>query len=288
MALGFFTAAGITLVRGRKLGLGFDAVFTLTLVACIASLVGARAWYVATHLSAYHRWFELFLSGGMDLQAGGIAAGIAAVLLALYARPLFRPLGPGAGTLALLCASAVTGLLAARIASLHHLVPIDPFAPGDGGLAFFGGLALAVPACMLAAVRLRIPIPAGADACAPGILAGAAVGRVGCFLNGCCFGRPAHGILAPGGRIPTQLIEAGFTATVAAILVLLFPEPRNGRTAAVAILAYCTARFSLEFLRDDTTSAFPGFTANQAAALAIALPAVWLALRRSSQGTAAA
>jgi phosphatidylglycerol:prolipoprotein diacylglycerol transferase len=289
MALGFFAAAGLTLVRGRKHGMGFDAVFSFTLVACIAALVGARAWYVATHVPLYRPWFEAFHLGGMNPRAGGIAALVVAALIALYARPWLRLLGAGPGTIAVLSASAIAGLLVARIASLHEHVPIDPFAPADGGLAFFGGFVLSIPACLLVASRYGIPPSTGADACAPGILAGTSLGRIGCFLNGCCFGRPAHGPLCPGDRIPTQLIEAFFTASVALAILALAPEPRTGRTAAVAILAYCFARFTLEYFRDDTTGALPGLTANQAASLAVALPAAaWLLLRRPSRGPAAA
>ena len=288
VALGFGAAAFVTWLRHRSRGFDFDAVFTLSLVTCLTGLVGARAWYVATHAVVYADWFRYFSRGGMDLTAG-LWAGLAVVgLILLYARPLLRPLGPGPGTIALLSAGLVTALLASRIAALHERVDADPFDPRGGGLAFFGGLALAVPGCALAARSRGIPFSVAADAAAPGLLAACALGRIGCFLNGCCAGVVCHSPLCPGERVPTQLIEAAFTAVLAAVLVAAAPPPRTGRTAAFALLAYCFARFGLEFLRDEP-GFFAGFTASQCASLAaFAATCSWLALRRSPAEPAAA
>lgn len=282
VAAGFLAAAILTWARHRDRGFSADTVFTLTLAACVAGLAGARAWYVATHPGLYSDWFSGFHRGGMDATAGLAAGAVALVLLVLYARPVFRPLGPGPGSVALLSASLVAGLLAARIASLHRLVEADPFDPFGGGLAMFGGLVAGSAACAAVARARGIPLAVAADVAAPALLAAASLGRLGCFLNGCCTGIPATGPLCPGGRVPTQLIEAAFTAACAAALVAFAPQPGTGRTAAFAVLAYCTARFSLEFLRVEPPFV-AGLTASQAAALALAVPAAaWLAARRPS------
>ncbi|KAF0245337.1 MAG: phosphatidylglycerolprolipoprotein diacylglycerol [Planctomycetota bacterium] len=280
VALGFGAAALLTWLRHRNRGFDFDAVFTMALVACVAGLVGARAWYVATHLSVYGEWFRNFSTAGMDVPAGLWAGLVAVGLLVLYARQLLRPLGPGPGVVALLSAGLITALFAARIAALHGRVDADPFDPRGGGLAFFGGLTLAVPACALVARSRGIPFGAAADATSPGLLAACALGRVGCFLNGCCTGIAVKGPFCPGDRVPTQLIEATVTAALAFALLAFAPPPRSGRTAAIAALAYCATRFGLEFLRDEPR-VLPGLTASQAASLALAaLVATWLALRR--------
>lgn len=280
VAAGYLAAAALTWARYRDRGFSADTVFSLTLAACVAGLAGARAWYVATHPGLYSAWFAGFHHGGMDPTAGLVAGAAALVLLALYARPLFRPLGPGAGSVAVLSASLITGLLAARISALHGLVDADPFDPFGGGLAMFGGLVAGSAACALVVRSRRIPLAVAADAAAPALLAAASLGRLGCFLNGCCAGVPAQGPLCPGGRVPTQLIEAAFTAACAAALVAFAPRPGSGRTAALAVLGYCAARFALEFLRVEPPFV-AGLTASQAAALALAVPAAaWLAVRR--------
>ena len=58
----------------------------------------------------------------------------------------------------------------------------------SGGLTYYGGLILATPACILYGLRHKIPILRGMDIIAPCLMIGLGVGRVGCFLNGCCFG----------------------------------------------------------------------------------------------------
>lgn len=288
VAIGYFAAAGLTWALHRRRGFDFDTVFTLTLVAAVTALVGARAWHVLTHLDDYRDWFSRAPTAGMDATAGFVAAGATAVLLALYARPALRPLGPAFGSFAVLCAATIVGLFAARIRAAHAVVANDPFSTTEGGLAFFGGLAAAVPACSLAAWRRGLPFPLAADAVAPGLLAGCALGRIGCFLHGCCGGVAASGPLCPGGHVPAQLIEATLTAAFAAVLVFAAPPPRTGRTAALAALFYCAVRFALEFVREEPPFV-ASFTASQAAALAVALPAAaWLAARRPPAEPAAA
>ena len=58
----------------------------------------------------------------------------------------------------------------------------------SGGLTFYGGLILAAPVVMIYMVRKKVPIRTAMDLCAPCITLGLAIGRIGCFLNGCCYG----------------------------------------------------------------------------------------------------
>jgi phosphatidylglycerol---prolipoprotein diacylglyceryl transferase len=58
----------------------------------------------------------------------------------------------------------------------------------SGGLTFYGGLILAAPAVAFYFVYKKIPLRAAMDLSAPCITLGLAIGRIGCFLNGCCYG----------------------------------------------------------------------------------------------------
>jgi phosphatidylglycerol---prolipoprotein diacylglyceryl transferase len=58
----------------------------------------------------------------------------------------------------------------------------------SGGLTFYGGLLLAFPLTIAYGIYKRVPIRLGMDIIAPCIMVGLALGRVGCFLNGCCHG----------------------------------------------------------------------------------------------------
>lgn len=58
----------------------------------------------------------------------------------------------------------------------------------SGGLTFFGGLLFAFPITLLYGYLKRVPLRLGMDIVAPALMVGLAFGRVGCFLNGCCYG----------------------------------------------------------------------------------------------------
>ena len=58
----------------------------------------------------------------------------------------------------------------------------------EGGLTYYGGFLLATPACILYGMWKKVPIPLGMDIIAPCLMIGLAFGRIGCFLNGCCYG----------------------------------------------------------------------------------------------------
>ena len=58
-----------------------------------------------------------------------------------------------------------------------------------GGLTYYGGFILAAPACILYGLKHRIPIRLGMDVIAPCLMVGLAIGRIGCLMNGCCWGQ---------------------------------------------------------------------------------------------------
>jgi phosphatidylglycerol---prolipoprotein diacylglyceryl transferase len=92
----------------------------------------------------------------------------------------------------------VCGVLGARM--LYVLEHVSEFrrewgsvlALWQGGLTLYGGMVAGVFGGLLMARRLQLPIWVTADALAPSLTIGGAIGRVGCFLNGCCYGRPTR------------------------------------------------------------------------------------------------
>jgi len=58
----------------------------------------------------------------------------------------------------------------------------------SGGLTFYGGFLLATPCTILYGIIKKVPIKAGMDIVAPCLMIGLGFGRIGCFLNGCCYG----------------------------------------------------------------------------------------------------
>lgn len=153
-----------------------------------------------------------------------------------------------------------------------------------GGLVVFGALPTAALAAWRFAARRRLPLLALADCVAPGLLVGLALGRIGCFLNGCCYGgacdlpwavrfpphsppwldQVARGLLphgSPGSAgssgwtlpvHPAQLyaaIDAGLLATLAAAFTPLARRP--GEVFALVLTLHPVSRFLLELIRVD-------------------------------------
>lgn len=117
----------------------------------------------------------------------------------------------------------------------------------------------------------------------PPSLSAQAVGRLGCFLGGCCYGVPvdsAWGVVYPCGSLPfaaygltplapVPLYEAGWLLAAFAVVRLRVPR---GRRAAVSLMAMGTGRFALEFLRGDSRGVFfPGVPLSPAQCLSIVL-----------------
>lgn len=72
----------------------------------------------------------------------------------------------------------------------------------SGGLTFYGGFLFATPALILYAIWKKVPVLKGMDIVAPCLMLGLAFGRVGCFLNGCCYGEECsadYGVRFPYG-----------------------------------------------------------------------------------------
>lgn len=136
------------------------------------------------------------------------------------------------------------------------------FAIHHGGLVFYGGLMGAV-LCTLIFVRWRnLPLWPLADVLAPSIALGHAFGRLGCLMNGCCYGRqcdlpwaiqyPANPDLPPHPVHPTQIYEASLNLALYAGLAWLCRRRKfDGQVFAVYLVAYALLRSFVEVFRGD-------------------------------------
>ena len=130
----------------------------------------------------------------------------------------------------------------------------------EGGSSMYGGLALALLASVPLLRLLRVDFGSFWDVSSFTILVGMIFTRVGCLLNGCCYGRTSHSpvaLLLPDARgvlkrrLPTQVFEAAAAASLllAAGVIwhwLSFP----GALFLFVALAYSVLRFALEFARE--------------------------------------
>lgn len=132
---------------------------------------------------------------------------------------------------------------------------------GEGGASLYGGFLVVTLASIPIVALLRLPAAAFWDAAAVAMLAGLACGRIGCFLNGCCAGRPDSGPFAMRlpdhrgrwrRRLPLQLCEAAYAAGLLLVLVMWATPPFPGAFAVIAIGTYAVLRFGLERLRESS------------------------------------
>jgi phosphatidylglycerol:prolipoprotein diacylglycerol transferase len=112
----------------------------------------------------------------------------------------------------------VAAVVGGRIAFvLGHLpdfreTPLEVFAIWRGGMTFYGGAILAFVAGVLYVKRHKLNVWQVADIIAPSLAFGLFLARIGCFLNGCCFGEPTQlpwGIVFPYGSYAEQIYGSG-------------------------------------------------------------------------------
>lgn len=138
----------------------------------------------------------------------------------------------------------------------------------QAGGVFSGGLIGALLAAAWYVRRHRMPALATCDAFAPGLALGHAIGRVGCFAAGCCYGKETHhfwGVTFTNSFAheqagtplhiplePTQLFESAVELANFFILMWLFKRKKfDGQVFGAYMFLYGIARYLLEFLRAD-------------------------------------
>jgi phosphatidylglycerol:prolipoprotein diacylglycerol transferase len=137
--------------------------------------------------------------------------------------------------------------------------PLSVLAVWQGGLVYYGGLIGAGIGGSIYLIRKRMPLWSYADTLAPGLALGQVTGRLGCFFNGCCYGREdaRYGLIFPGigdnvPHLPTMLYESAFCLVLCGFLVWLWGRKRYaGQVFWTYVLCYAAWRFCIEFLRGD-------------------------------------
>jgi phosphatidylglycerol---prolipoprotein diacylglyceryl transferase len=183
--------------------------------------------------------------------------------------------------------------------NLRRIFSLDFFLSAG---VFYGGFLAAVLASVIVMRRYKLPWWRTADAFAPGIAVGQAIGRLGCFSAGCCWGKPttafcgvhfsergheitnvptvvAHlsdpaeqqlwadrlgGMLAPIKLHPTQLYESAVMVLILVFLLFLYRRRQfHGQVILAYAMLYAVARFIIEFWRDDPRGSMLGFSTSQ-------------------------
>ncbi|OBI38338.1 prolipoprotein diacylglyceryl transferase [Mycobacterium colombiense] len=160
----------------------------------------------------------------------------------------------------------------------------------DGGLGIWGAVALGAVGAWIGCRRHGIPLPAFADALAPGIILAQAIGRLGNYFNQELYGRETTlpwGLEVfyrrdPSGYIDPHSLDGVSTGQIAFVVqptflyeliwnvlifvALIYADRRftlgHGRLFALYVAGYCVGRFCVELLRDDTATHIAGIRIN--------------------------
>ncbi len=155
---------------------------------------------------------------------------------------------------------------------LRH--PLEIIMLQHGGMAIFGGLISGAFAGWLFVKKNKMDLLKTLDLLVPFIALGQAIGRVGCLLNGCCFGKASKfGLYFPvfdQVLIPTQLYSSLLMLLI--FIILRFMQDRRHSPGVILygyLLLYSLKRFLIEFLRNDSPKIFYGLTLFQLLSLAL-------------------
>ena len=158
----------------------------------------------------------------------------------------------------------LSGIIGARILyvilniNYYYNHPVEIIMFTHGGLAWFGGLILGIFSCIVYLRYRGLEIYKIFDLAAPYVALAQAIGRIGCFLNGCCFGKenlrfglyfPVHSAIL----IPTQLYSS--LALLGIYIILRIKQVRihkKGEIFYLYLFLYSLWRFFIEFFRGDS------------------------------------
>jgi phosphatidylglycerol:prolipoprotein diacylglycerol transferase len=219
---------------------------------------------------------RLFHIGSFSQSTYGVLVALAfLVALSLISR-LARRAGinsDAAVNLGILC--GLSAIVGAKIMMFLVDIPYYMRNPGEifslsslqAGGVFYGGLIAALIASVIYIRRHHLPPLQTADVFAPGIELGHAIGRIGCFAAGCCWGAPTKlpwgvtftnpvagqtvGVPLGIPLHPTQLYESAAEFAIFGILFWRIRRPHApGAIISLYLILYSTARFLVEFVRD--------------------------------------
>jgi len=172
----------------------------------------------------------------------------------------------------------------------YILHPRDIFQLWKGGMVLYGGLFFALVFSILYIKIHGLSLGKVADCATPGIAFGLGIGRIGCFLNGCCYGIPSKfGLVfpptSPAGKIfpnqPLFLVQiiSSFNLFMMGLILHLFKKRgiAKYKLLPLFLIFYSTHRFFIEFFRGDTYPIVLNLTLFQVISIILIVPSlIWL------------
>lgn len=172
--------------------------------------------------------------------------------------------------------------------------PLQIFALWNGGMVYYGALIGGFVAGVIYVVKKGLPFWKLADLVSPPLALGYGIVRIGCFLNGCCYGKPTNsflGVVFPNldgtpsfehlTRYPTQLFSSAFGFILFGFLMFLWKRKKfDGQLFLLFLILYAIERFIVEMYRENLII-FGNVTVSQFVSVLIIIPALIFYWRRS-------
>ena len=211
---------------------------------------------------------DLFSIGRFTIHGYGLMIGLgflAGVIMGIY-RAKARGLSPDHMTnisIYVLLFGFLGGKLLFIIVEYKDFFANPLGALGSEGFVVYGGIITGILTILLYCRIKKISTPTYMDLFVPSVAINQGIGRIGCFLAGCCYGRETdskfgvvfpEGCLAPAGvrLIPTQLMSAGGMLLITLGLILYARKAKYQLTVTgYYLLSYSIGRFIIEFFRND-------------------------------------
>jgi phosphatidylglycerol:prolipoprotein diacylglycerol transferase len=249
----------------------------------------------------------LFTIGSFPIYSYGVMIALAFIAAVLFAMKEAKSVGENPEIILdisvyVILGAIIGGRLGYVIFHLDYYLknPIEILYFRQGGLSFLGGFLIALFLSLLYFKRNKVSFWKFADITSPSIALGLGITRIGCFLNGCCFGKVSEsygikfpslhmppvylqqlkdGLIASGSSftlpvIPTQLYSSLYGFLIFFILLWMKKYKKyNGFLFLSFLLLYSFSRFIIEFFRfyENNFKVFNLLTITQAILLGVAL-----------------
>jgi phosphatidylglycerol:prolipoprotein diacylglycerol transferase len=250
----------------------------------------------------------LFTIGSFSIYSYGMMIALAFIAAILFAMKEAKKSGEDPErildlSLYVILGALIGGRLGYILIYLDYYMknPVKIFYFRQGGLSFLGGFLVAYFLCLLYVKRTKISFWKYADIAAPSIALGIGIGRIGCFLNGCCYGVVSenYGIKFPSLHMPPVylqhlkdgLIASGSSCTLPVIPTQLYSSLCDGFLIFFILLwmkkykkydgflflsfliLYSISRFTIEFFRfyENNYKVFNLLTITQAILIGVIL-----------------
>lgn len=240
----------------------------------------------------------LFHWGAIAIYSYGfmIACGVCLSLFLIQRNFLRSPLDKNLiadCVLLLLFAGIVGARLWFVIVNIHDYwdKPLSVLKVWEGGLIVYGGLFFACVALAIVARVKRMPFWQLSDSLMPYLALSQAFGRIGCFMNGCCWGAPSQSFFAVRFPFldhtvhPVQLYSSGVAFTLFLFLTRVYRRRRyDGEVTILYFVLYALLRTLLEFFRGDQPPIVGVFNRPQIISVAVAIFFLGVAMRMAKKG----